>query len=119
MKIGELAARTGVTRDTIRFYERSGLLKNITRPFEWNNYKDYGDENVERIKILKCLKKFGLTLKEGKDILQEKDNNPNIDVYRREKAAKKLQEIEQKIAELEKVKTNLLALLNNKPSKKA
>ena len=118
MKIGELASRTGVSRDTIRFYERSGLLKNITRPFEWNNYKDYGDENVERIKILKCLKKFGLTLKEGKDILQEKDNNPNIDVYRREKAAKKLQEIEKKITELEEVKNNLLALLNNRTPNK-
>ncbi|MEM8908401.1 MAG: MerR family transcriptional regulator [Bacteroidota bacterium] len=117
MKIGELASRTGVTRDTIRFYERSGLLKSITRPFEWNNYKDYGDENVERIKIIKCLKKFGLTLKEGKEILQEKDSNPNIDVYRREKAAKKLQEIEKKIAELEKVKNNLLAILNNTANK--
>ncbi|MEL6835704.1 MAG: MerR family transcriptional regulator [Bacteroidota bacterium] len=112
MKIGELASRTGVSRDTIRFYERSGLLKNITRPFKWNNYKDYEEENVARIKIIKCLKKFGLTLKEGKEILQEKDNNPNIEVYRREKAAKKLQEIEEKIAELEDVKSNLLALLN-------
>lgn len=114
MKIGELASRTGVSRDTIRFYERSGLLKNITRPFEWNNYKDYGAENVERIKIIKCLQKFGLTLKEGKDILQEKDDNVNIDAYRRKKASKKLEEIEKKINELEKVKNNLLELLNKR-----
>ena len=117
MKIGELAAKTGVSRDTIRFYERNDLLKNITRPFEWNNYKDYGEENVERIKILRSLKKFGLTLKEGKEILHEKDTNPNIEVYRREKAAKKLKEIEGKIDELIEVKNNVLALLNNNTSK--
>ena len=111
MKIGELASRAGVSRDTIRFYERNGLLINVTRPFEWNNYKDYGEENIKRIKIIKCLKRFGLTLKEGKEILEEKDKNPDIDTYRRKKAALKLKEIEQKIDELKEIKENLIGLL--------
>lgn len=111
MKIGELASRAGVSRDTIRFYERNGILTNITRPFEWNNYKDYGEENVKRIKIIKCFKQFGLTLREGKEILKEKDKNPDIDTYRRKKAALKLKEIEQKMDELSVIKENLIRLL--------
>ena len=111
MKIGELASRTGVSRDTIRFYEGQGILINITRPFEWNNYKDYGEENVRRIKIIKCLKSFGLTLKEGKEILEEKDKNPDIESFRRKKAAVKLKEIDQKIDELKAIKEKLLKLL--------
>ena len=111
MKIGELASRAGVSRDTIRFYERNGILTDITRPFEWNNYKDYGEENIKRIRIIKCLKRFGLTLKEGKEILEEKDKNPSIDTFRRKKAALKLKEIEQKIDELKEIKENLISLL--------
>lgn len=111
MKIGELASRAGVSRSTIRFYERNGILINISRPFEWNNYKDYGEENVKRLKIIKSFKRFGLTLKEGKEILEEKDKNPDIDAYRRKKVALKLKEIEQKIDELKEIKENLISLL--------
>jgi len=111
MKIGELASRAEVSRDTIRFYERNGILINISRPFEWNNYKDYGEENLRRIKIIKCLKKFGLTLKEGKEILEERDKHPSIESFRREKAIQKLKEIDQKIDELKTIKKNLIRLL--------
>ena len=63
MKIGELSKRASVSRDTIRFYEKHSLMVNVTRPNEWNNYKDYPEENLKRLLIIKCLKKFGFTRK--------------------------------------------------------
>ena len=62
MKIGELAAKTGLTRDTIRFYEQRGLLVDISRPYEYNNYKDYGEANVYRLQMIQEGKQFGFTL---------------------------------------------------------
>lgn len=41
MKISEIARGTGLTKDTVRLYERLGLLVDISRPFPSNNYKDY------------------------------------------------------------------------------
>jgi len=70
MKIGEIAAKTGVSRDTIRLYDKLGLLGNVSRPFEFNNYKVYGDENIYRVKMVKEMQKIGLTLKECKGIIE-------------------------------------------------
>ena len=72
MKIGQLSAEAGVSRDTIRFYESRGMLNDISRPFEWNNYKDYGEENVRRIRIIKYLQGFSFKLQEIKKLLDKK-----------------------------------------------
>ncbi|MEN9002034.1 MAG: MerR family transcriptional regulator, partial [Flavobacteriales bacterium] len=77
MKIGELAEKTGVSRDTIRFYENKGMLTEVTRPFEWNNYKDYGEENIKRIQIIKYLQRFSFTLRECKELIDQKNASPD------------------------------------------
>ena len=69
MKVGALSKLSGVSRDTVRLYEKLGLLKNISRPYEYNNYKEYGEENVKRIHLIKQMQTFGITLKESKEIL--------------------------------------------------
>jgi DNA-binding transcriptional MerR regulator len=66
MKIGEIAAKTGVSRDTVRLYEKLGLLGEVSRPYEHNNYKEYGVENVYRIGMIKEMQRIGLKLKECK-----------------------------------------------------
>src|SRR5690606_11664034 len=50
MRIGELARAVGVSADTLRFYERSGLLPRPRRA--GNNYRDYGPPELERIRLL-------------------------------------------------------------------
>lgn len=112
MKIGELSKRASVSRDTIRFYEKHSLMVNVTRPNEWNNYKDYPEENLKRLLIIKCLKKFGFTLKECGDVLKEMDENPNKDEHKRKVAKLKLEEIDKQISDLISIKNTLIKVLD-------
>jgi DNA-binding transcriptional MerR regulator len=69
MKIGEIAEKTGVSKDAVRLYEKLGLLTKVTRPYEYNNYKDYGKENLIRIQMIKEMQRIGLKLKECKGVI--------------------------------------------------
>ncbi|NJL12639.1 MAG: MerR family transcriptional regulator [Microscillaceae bacterium] len=113
MKIGELSKKAAVSRDTIRFYEKNLLLVNVTRPNEWNNYKDYPEENLKRIVIIKCLKKFGFTLNECREVLQEMDENPNKSEYKRKVAKSKLEAINEQINYLVNVRNTLIKVLED------
>ena len=114
MKIGELAAKTEVSRDTIRLYEKMGLLASISRPYEYNNYKEYGEENVDRILMIKHFKKLGFTLKEGREMIEAIDNDSFQEESRVSFLQNKLDDIDQKIKELEQVKVSLQQMLSRK-----
>ncbi|MFL5778614.1 MAG: MerR family transcriptional regulator [Chloroflexota bacterium] len=60
MRIGELAERVGVSTDTVRFYERSGLLPRAKR--RRNAYRDYGEPDVEHLRLLIDLRRLDLPL---------------------------------------------------------
>lgn len=111
MKIGELSKQTNVSRDTIRFYENKGLLTDISRPYEWNNYKDYGVSNVKRIQIIKYLQRFSFTLSECKVLLDERDTSPNKCVDKNSAFKKKLKLIEKQISELKQTRDALIDLV--------
>ena len=53
MKIHELAQKTGLTAPTIRFYEKEGLLDTRHVRRGENNYRDYGEEAVEHLLVIK------------------------------------------------------------------
>ena len=60
MRIGELARRVGVSTDTVRFYERSGWLPRATR--RDNDYRDYGEPDVEHLRLLIDLRRLDVPL---------------------------------------------------------
>ena len=60
MRIGELAARVGVSTDTVRFYERSGWLPRAAR--RDNTYREYGDGDVEHLRLLIDLRRLDVPL---------------------------------------------------------
>jgi DNA-binding transcriptional MerR regulator len=60
MRIGELARELGVSADTLRFYERSGLLPRLPRTE--NGYRDYGPADVERIRLMLDLRRLDLSV---------------------------------------------------------
>jgi MerR family transcriptional regulator, copper efflux regulator len=73
MRIGELAVRTGVSIHTLRFYEKIGLIRpEDSRRLE-NNYRDYSEEIIGRILLIKESKMFGFTLREMRNIMLEWD----------------------------------------------
>jgi DNA-binding transcriptional MerR regulator len=66
MRIGELAERVGVSTDTIRFYERSGLLPRASR--RENTYREYAAEDVEHLRLLIDLRRLDLPLEDASRI---------------------------------------------------
>jgi DNA-binding transcriptional MerR regulator len=113
MKIGEIAAKTGVTRDAVRLYEKLGLLNNVTRPYQYNNYKDYGAENVYRIHMIKEMQKIGLKLRECKGVIEALVNNEMDVASRKQFIQDKINEVGQKISSLNQIQSFLQEHLDN------
>ena len=63
MKIGELAREVGVSTDTVRFYERSGWLPPASR--SENAYRDYGQQDVEHLRLLIDLRRLDVPLEDA------------------------------------------------------
>ena len=71
MLIGELARRAGINPKTIRYYEEVGVLPPASRlP---SRYRQYGDEDVERLEFIRSAKALGVTLEEIKEVLAFRD----------------------------------------------
>lgn len=68
MRIGELAQAVGVDVQTVRFYERQGLLPMPARRL--NGYRAYGPEHVERLAFIRHCRALDLTLEEAGQLLQ-------------------------------------------------
>jgi DNA-binding transcriptional MerR regulator len=66
MQIGELARRVGTTTDTVRFYEKSGWLPRAAR--RGNAYREYGEDEVEHLRLLIELRRLGLPLADAATI---------------------------------------------------
>jgi DNA-binding transcriptional MerR regulator len=71
MRIGEIAKRAGVTVDTVRFYERVGVLPAPARTE--SGYRDYEPETVERIQLTRELQGIGFTLSDAVGALAAHD----------------------------------------------
>lgn len=110
MLIGELSKKSGVSRDTIRYYEKMGLLKPVaTRA---NNYKEYPDNAADILKLVKVGKNLGFKLTETIEFLSFWEKNETEDNERlTEMVRNKIAEIDRKIEELAAFKKNLQAAL--------
>ena len=102
MKIGEVAAAAGVTVDTIRFYERRGVLPEPDR--RPSGYRDYPVDIVERLRLARSLQGVGLTLDEIVDALAVHDAGGATCDSERWRLDVALERIEQRIAELQAVR---------------
>lgn len=71
LKIGELADRTSCQVETIRYYERIGMLAPPTRSA--NNYRTYGDAHVERLLFIRHCRALDMTLGEVRVLLNFRD----------------------------------------------
>ena len=69
MLISELSHATGFSKDTIRYYEKIGLIELPRRARLANNYKDYGDDVLRTLHSIRNLKELGFTLEEIREII--------------------------------------------------
>jgi DNA-binding transcriptional MerR regulator len=100
MLIGDLVRKTGFSKDTIRFYEKQGLIKIGRRDRRANNYKEYSEEVLNDLLTVKRLKKLGFTLVEIGDFLRLAKHNLASCNRIGGAVTAKLQSIDEKIAEL-------------------
>ena len=107
MKIQELAEKTGLTAYTIRFYEKEDLLDNRHVRREENNYRNYSEAAIERLKFVKKLQGVGCSLAELKEILHEHDANTLTHPQVIEWIRQKMIEIEHKKDELDQILVTL------------
>jgi DNA-binding transcriptional MerR regulator len=107
---GELARRAGVSADTLRVYERRGLLAAPRRAA--NGYRIYPAESLERVLLIQRALAFGFTLPELTRFLDSRaaGRAPCHDV--REAAARRLREIDSAIADLRDLKKSLADLIS-------
>lgn len=81
MKIGEISSYTGISKDTLRYYEKMGLLN----PKIAKHQRDYSEEDIEVIEIIAKLKNTGFSLKEIKTLLDwSKDTDENKEMTEEE-----------------------------------
>ena len=103
--IGKLANAAGVNIQTIRYYERIGLIEQPQR--KESGYRQYGKSDIQKIKFIKRAQELGFTLKEIQDLLTLKVDPDTTCANVRERAEKKLTDIEQKLSELIRIKKAL------------
>lgn len=62
MKIGELSEKSGLSRDTIRFYERNGLITSRASESATNNYRDYPDDSGKLLDFFQQARQAGMSI---------------------------------------------------------
>lgn len=108
MKIGEVAKLAGTGIETIRFYEREGvLLEPKRRP---SGYRQYDEATVERLEYIRRAKELGFTLSEIKELLSLSFAHSNCD-HIRQRTEGRITDIENKIRSLQQMKRSLRKIL--------
>lgn len=111
MKIGAVAKKTGIGIETIRFYEREGLIAVPSRGP--SGYREYSGDFETRLFFIRRAKDLGFSLKEIKELLSLKIKPKSKCASVKSKAEKKIEEIEEKINHLESIKSALKGLVSS------
>ncbi|MGE3805886.1 MAG: MerR family DNA-binding protein [Gemmataceae bacterium] len=108
LTIGQVARQAGVGVETVRFYERQGLLEDPPR--RESGYRQYPEEVVGRIRFIKRAKDLGFSLKEIEELLALRVDPETSCAEVRSKAEEKIAEIEAKIQALQRIRKALVKL---------
>ena len=109
LTIGELARRAGVNVQTIRYYERRGLLPEPRRTE--SNYRTYSGDTVRRVRFIKRAQQLGFALKEIQELLSLRASPRSRCAAVRRRSQAKLADIDEKIRSLEGMRGALSKLV--------
>ncbi|GAC1368559.1 MAG: Hg(II)-responsive transcriptional regulator [Ktedonobacteraceae bacterium] len=104
--IGQVARRAGVGIETVRFYEREGLLDEPPR--RPSGYRQYSAQVVTRIRFIKRAQQLGFSLKEITELLQLRVDAETSCEEVKQRAEAKIAEVERKLIELQHMRQALL-----------
>ena len=108
MTIGQVASSAGVNIQTVRYYERRGLLPQAPRTPA--GYRTYDTEAVARLRFIKRAQDLGFSLEEITELLELRVEHASACEAVAAKTNQKIAEVERKIGELEKMKSVLVEL---------
>jgi DNA-binding transcriptional MerR regulator len=108
MRIGQLADQTGVTVQTVRYYERRGLLKTPARLA--SGYRSYSTDAVRRIRFIKRSQELGYTLVEIASLLELSETRPHDTAKARAIVETRIRNIDNKIRDLQRMRDELIAI---------
>jgi len=111
MRIGEIAERAGVSRDTVRFYERLGLLEEVARPHSTNSYKAYSATALRRIELINHAKSLGFSLREIAEVIRAWAQNDLAVETRKALIQEKIAQVDQKAGVLAALRASLVEAL--------
>lgn len=109
MKIGEVATAAAVNIETLRYYERRGLLKEPARTS--SGYRAYSEESVRLVRFIKLAQRLGFSLSEIEELLRLQDKEAARSMQGRAIVERKLHQIEIKLASLLAMKEALSVFL--------
>jgi DNA-binding transcriptional MerR regulator len=118
LRSGQVAAAAGVNVETLRYYERRGLLAEPGR--SPGGHRLYPAETITVLRVIKAAQRLGFTLEEVADLLdvgrhhhrQSKARRRGQDAGLQQRAREKLVEVEARIADLQTIRGNLVAALD-------
>lgn len=105
--IGSLAEAAGVNLETIRFYQRRGLLPEPARP--QGGIRRYGDPDLARVRFIKSAQRLGFSLDEVADLLKLEDGSHCGQA--REQGERKLADVRARLADLQRIEQVLADLV--------
>jgi MerR family transcriptional regulator, mercuric resistance operon regulatory protein len=109
LRSGDLARLVGISPDTLRLYERKGLLP--SPPRSANGYRSYPPEVVDRIRLIRAALSIGFTIDELADILVMRDGEGAPCKHVRELAGAKLESLNRYVRQLEELRDQLRGIL--------
>ncbi len=109
MTIGELAAKAGVNVQTLRYYEREGLLPEAHRLPD-SGYRDFDEEALQRMRFIRSAKEMGFTLREIRELLEMRILPGESCAEVRQLIKAKLKDVDQRLKDLRRLRRNLLKM---------
>lgn len=106
---GSAAKAAGVNIETLRYYERKGLIPKPKRSAA--NYRQYSEDTVARVRFVKHAQELGFTLEEIDSLLDLRGSTRARAEDVKNKALEKIAQIEKRIESLSAIRTELIALV--------
>lgn len=109
LNIGEVASQTGITVETVRFYEKKTLIDAPLR--SESGYRQYPLETVKRIRFILRAKDVGFTLKDIGELLELRQEPGNSCTDIKVRTSRKIEEVDHKIEDLRRIREALARMI--------
>jgi DNA-binding transcriptional MerR regulator len=114
MRIGELADAVALSPDTIRYYEKAGLLPHPDRTPA--GYREYGDATIDRLRFVQGAQRLGLSLADIRDLLAVRDTGECPCEPAGQLLSRRIAEVDAQIAELAALRAEMATMRDALPA---